>query len=86
MLILGGMRSITGAVLGTIMITFGLEGVRFMETGPVLMGVKFPEMLGLSGITLGLVIVLVMVLRNGGLVGNFEIEQIIFKKSRSSEA
>ncbi len=86
MLILGGMRSITGAVLGTIMITFGLEGVRFMETGPVLMGVKFPEMLGLSGITLGMVIVLIMVLRNGGLVGNFEIEQIIFKKSRSSEA
>ena len=80
MLILGGMRSITGAVLGTIMITFGLEGVRFMETGPVFIGVKFPEMLGLSGITLGAVIVIIMVLRNGGLVGNFEIEQLFIKK------
>ncbi|MED5531356.1 MAG: branched-chain amino acid ABC transporter permease, partial [Pseudomonadota bacterium] len=79
MLILGGMRSITGAVLGTIMITFGLEWVRFMETGPVLIGIKFPEMLGLSGITLGAVIVLIMVLRNGGLVGNFEIEQMFLK-------
>ena len=51
-----------------------------METGPVLIGVKFPEMLGLSGITLGAVIVIIMVLRNGGLVGNFEIEQLFIKK------
>ena len=41
MLILGGMRSITGAVIGTILITFGLEGVRFMETGPTILGLKF---------------------------------------------
>ena len=79
MLILGGMRSITGAVIGTILITFGLEGVRFMETGPTILGLKFPEMLGLSGIALGAVIVIIMVVRNGGLVGNFEIEQLFIK-------
>ena len=79
MLILGGMRSITGAVIGTILITFGLEGVRFMETGPTILGLKFPEMLGLSGIALGAVIVVIMVVRNGGLVGNFEIEQLFIK-------
>jgi branched-chain amino acid transport system permease protein len=79
MLILGGMRTVTGAVLGTIIITFGLEGIRFMETGPELIGIKFPEMLGLSGVALGVIIVATMALRSGGIMGNIEIEQV-FKK------
>ena len=77
MLIFGGMRTVTGAVLGTAVITFGLEGVRTLETGPVIAGIQFPELLGLSGITLGVVIVLTMSLRPGGVLGNAEIENII---------
>ena len=49
-----------------------------METGPTILGLKFPEILGLSGIALGAVIVIIMVVRNGGLVGN-EIEQLFIK-------
>jgi len=82
MLILGGMRTITGAVLGTILISFGLEGVRFLETGPVLFGVQLPELLGLSGITLGVVIVATMALRSSGIMGNTEIEAL-FTRRRS---
>ena len=81
LLILGGMRTVTGAVLGTVLISFGLEGIRFMETGPELVGIKFPEMLGLSGIALGVIIVATMALRPGGIMGNTEIEQV-FKRRR----
>lgn len=80
MLILGGMRSVTGAVLGTVLITFGLEAVRFLETGPEVFGVKLPELLGLSGIALGVVIVLTMALRPSGIMGNTEIEQLWRKR------
>jgi len=79
MLILGGMRTITGAVLGCFLISFGLEWVRWLETGPMLIGIDLPEALGLSGITLGAVIVLTMALRPGGIMGEREIEDLILK-------
>jgi len=77
MLILGGMRTVTGAVIGTFIISFGLEGVRYLETGPVILGVDLPDALGLSGIVLGAVIVLTMSLRPTGIMGNREIEQLL---------
>lgn len=80
MLILGGMRTVTGAVLGTLIISFGLEWVRWLETGPVVLGVDLPEALGLSGIALGSVIVITMALRPGGIMGDREIEDLILRK------
>lgn len=80
MLILGGLRSVTGAVFGTLLITLGLELVRWLETGPVLVGIKLPQMLGLSGLLLGVVIVAVMAFLPNGLMGNREIEDLFRRK------
>ena len=85
MLILGGLRSVTGAVLGTLMISLGLELVRVLETGPEVLGVKLPQMLGLSGLLLGLVIVVVMAFKPDGLMGNREIEDIILPRRDNGE-
>ena len=79
MLILGGMRTVTGAVLGTFVISFGLEWVRWLETGPEVLGLDLPEALGLSGIALGTVIVLTMALRPGGIMGDREIEDLVLR-------
>ena len=79
MLILGGMRTVTGAVLGTFLISFGLEWVRWLETGPTVIGIDLPEVLGLSGVVLGTVIVLIMALRPGGIMGDREIEDLVLK-------
>ena len=83
MLILGGMRTVTGAVLGCFLISFGLEGVRYLETGPVLFGVDLPDAIGLSGVTLGVVIVLTMALRPGGIMGDLEIDDLFRKRKNS---
>lgn len=80
MLIFGGMRTVTGAVLGTFVISLGLEMVRWLETGPVLLGIDLPEALGLSGIALGAVIVFTMALRPSGIMGEHEIEDLILKE------
>lgn len=81
MLILGGLRSVSGAVFGTLLISIGLELVRWIETGPELVaGVKLPQMLGLSGLALGAVIVAVMAFRPRGLMGNLEIEELLFRR------
>ena len=83
MLILGGLRSVTGAVFGTLLISIGLEVVRWLETGPQVIGLKLPQMLGLSGLLLGVVIVAVMAFKPNGLMGNREIEDIILPNRRS---
>ncbi|WP_300038864.1 branched-chain amino acid ABC transporter permease [uncultured Roseobacter sp.] len=80
MLIFGGMRTVTGAVLGTFAISFGLEVVRWLETGPVVVGIDLPEVLGLSGVMLGLVIVLTMAMRPVGVMGDREIEELFIRK------
>ena len=80
MLIFGGMRTVTGAVLGTFVISLGLEMVRWLETGPVFLGIDLPEALGLSGIALGVVIVFTMALRPSGIMGEHEIEDLVLKK------
>ncbi|MDE0114286.1 MAG: branched-chain amino acid ABC transporter permease, partial [Albidovulum sp.] len=77
MLIFGGMRTVTGAALGTAIIAFGLGGIRTFETGPVVPGIQMPELLGPPGIALGIVMVPTMSLRPGGIMGNSEIEQLI---------
>ena len=82
MLILGGLRSVTGAVFGTLLITVGLELVRWLETGPVLIGVKLPQMLGLSGLLLGVVIVAVMAFLPNGIMGHREIEDLLHRKRK----
>ncbi|MEP9374391.1 branched-chain amino acid ABC transporter permease [Mesorhizobium sp. KR1-2] len=75
MLILGGMHSISGAVIGVIVVTAGFEIMRYFESSPVIFGVKFPEFLGLTGFFLGLIIVLSMALRPKGVVGTDEIDE-----------
>ena len=79
MLIFGGMGTVTGAVLGTFLISLGLEMVRWLETGPIVLGVDLPEVLGLSGIALGAVIVFTMALRPSGIMGETEIEDLVLK-------
>jgi branched-chain amino acid transport system permease protein len=85
MLILGGLRSVTGAVLGTLLITIGLEVVRWMETGPTLIGIKLPQMLGLSGLLLGVVIVAVMAFLPNGIMGNREAEDLLPSRKLKGE-
>ncbi len=75
--ILGGMRSVTGAVIGVALISVTMELVRLAESGPVILGVQMPELLGLSGLMLGVIIVLVMCLRPDGLMGGLELDEVI---------
>ena len=75
MLILGGMGTVTGAVAGTILLSVGLEVIRSFESGAVIAGIQLPQMLGLSGVALGAVIVLCMAFRPEGVIGRFELDE-----------
>lgn len=73
MMIVGGMASVGGAVAGVIAVTLLQDTVRQFEGGVELFGVVMPEVFGLTTVSLGLAILLVIWLRPTGLVGSFEL-------------
>lgn len=72
MLVLGGMRSLTGALLGVGVVTLLSEVMRNVERGFSFGGLEVPALFGLSQIVLGVVLILVMIVRPGGLMGDAE--------------
>ncbi|MBM3482834.1 MAG: branched-chain amino acid ABC transporter permease [Alphaproteobacteria bacterium] len=86
MLILGGMRSASGAVVGAVIVTLGTELMRWLEGAPVIFGAKMPQIFGLTGFFLGVVIVLFMALRPDGLVGDEELDEMAKRLWRQRKA
>lgn len=86
MLILGGVGTVTGAVLGTLILSISLEMIRSIESGVDLGPVHLPEMLGLSGVALGAVIVLCMVLRPQGISSRHELDESLFTRLTGRKA
>jgi branched-chain amino acid transport system permease protein len=85
MLILGGMATVTGAVTGVIVLSVGLEFIRSIESGVSIGGIQLPQLLGLSGVALGVVIVLSMAFRPSGICGRHELDEQLarfFRRAR----
>jgi len=73
MVVLGGMGSVTGAVVGAAILTLAPEYLRGVENGVDLGFVAFGPLFGLSQIILAVGFVLVMVFRPQGLFGDREL-------------
>jgi branched-chain amino acid transport system permease protein len=76
MLLLGGMKSVSGTVLGTLMVTFGQDVMRTLGDGPMLLGTQLPKVSGLPLLFLGAVIIVVMYFRPQGLLKGFEVDDL----------
>jgi branched-chain amino acid transport system permease protein len=74
MLVVGGMGSITGSVLGTLLVTFLSELLRNAELGVHLGPFELPPLYGVSQIVLAIVFVLVILFRRKGLMGDRELD------------
>jgi branched-chain amino acid transport system permease protein len=72
MLIVGGARTTTGAVIGTLGVTAVLEVLRRIENGVDVAGLQFPTVFGLQTLGLGACLIVAMILRPQGLVRNSE--------------
>lgn len=79
MLILGGMRTVSGAVAGCILLSAALEAIRSVESGATVAGIELPPMLGLSGLAMGAVIVLGMIFRPRGLLVRLELDELLWR-------
>ncbi len=86
MLIVGGRNSVTGALLGSVVITTGSEFTRYLA-GPSSdvpgMGWLFRD--GLSQIFLGFAMVAFMIFRSSGLLNDWELDQWLYRRVHSSK-
>lgn len=86
MLVLGGMRSVTGALLGTVVVTVGSELARWLGDGPRVFGADLPDLPGLSLLFQGAVILIVMLLRPEGIMGDRELDHLWWRRGTEGEA
>jgi branched-chain amino acid transport system permease protein len=73
MVVVGGMGSVAGAVVGAILLTLAPEVLRNLEGGASVGPFKLPLLFGLSNIVLAVAFVLVMIFRRTGLFGDREL-------------
>jgi len=81
MLVLGGEYSVTGAVVGTFLMTVVAELTRFLGDGPVVLGVQLPALAGLSLLVQGAIIIVVMIWRPAGLLGDREVDGLLPRRA-----
>jgi branched-chain amino acid transport system permease protein len=86
MLVVGGMRSLTGAFVGTAVVTIVSEVFRSIERGIDLGGFTLAAPPGLQEIGLALILLLILIFRRDGLVGDFEIGSIFFRTRKPVDA
>lgn len=73
MLVLGGMGSLTGAVVGVICVSLLSEVLRSVERGFTIGEFAVPALFGASQIVLGFIFILVMIFRPKGIMGDREL-------------
>ncbi|WP_279483190.1 branched-chain amino acid ABC transporter permease [Aureimonas sp. SK2] len=73
MLVVGGMNSLTGAVLGTVILSALIQVLRWFEAGVEIGGTPFALPKGLQEIALGVIMIVILALRPAGLFGRSEI-------------
>ena len=72
MIVIGGLGSITGAVIGAAIITGFVEILAPIEEGFTLLGLEIPRILGLTTLMLAALLILILIIRPGGIMGDRE--------------
>ncbi len=80
MLIVGGMATVSGALAGAVLITMVSEFLRRVEGGIDLFGYQTPELFGTTQIGIGLIILLVMYRKAGGLLDRLEWDELLLPR------
>jgi branched-chain amino acid transport system permease protein len=73
MLVIGGRNSLSGAVVGAVFVVVVQELLRRLEDGPHIGAIHIPSRPGLAATGLALIMLLVLILRPGGLTGGREV-------------
>lgn len=73
MLVVGGMGSLSGSVIGVVLLSALIQGLRTLEGGVAIGDGTFALPKGLQEIALGVIMIVILALRPSGIMGNREI-------------
>ncbi len=73
MLVIGGMGSISGSILSAFFLTLLPELMRPIEEGMIIFGYQLPQLYGLTQLIMAALLILVMIFKPKGLMGDREI-------------
>jgi len=80
MLVVGGMGSLSGSVIGVVLLSALIQSLRWLEAGVSLGDISLSLPKGLQEIALGVIMIIILALRPTGLFGNRELT---FTRNRS---
>jgi branched-chain amino acid transport system permease protein len=86
-IVLGGLGSMSGAIIGTIIVVGGMEWLRFLD-GPLSMfGMEFDSHPGLRMVVFSLILIIVMLFAREGIMGKREFSDIFrnLKKKKDNK-
>lgn len=84
MLVIGGQGSISGAVLGTTLVTLLREGLRQVETSLGSSGLV-GDVFGLTEVALAILLISILISRPDGIIGGQELRWPLWKRRRTIE-
>jgi len=83
-IVLGGLGSTTGAILGTVFVMAGLEWMRFLDEPMNLLGYETEGLPGMRMVVFSLILIIVMLFAREGLMGKKELKDL-FKKKKANK-
>lgn len=83
-IVLGGLGSTTGAILGTVFVMAGLEWMRFLDEPMNILGYETDAMPGMRMVVFSLILIFVMLFAREGLMGKKELFDL-FKKKKAKK-
>lgn len=81
-IVLGGLGSTTGAIIGTILVIGGSEWLRFLDESMNIFGYETKAFPGLRMVVFSVILILVMLFARRGIMGQNELFEIIKKKAK----
>lgn len=81
-IVLGGLGSTTGAIIGTILVVGGAEWLRFLDEPMSLFGYTTPALPGMRMVVFSAILILVMLFAREGIMGKKELSDLWKKGER----
>lgn len=81
-IVLGGLGSMTGAVIGTVIVIGGSEWLRFLDSPMNIFGIQTDAHPGLRMVVFSVILILVMLFAREGLMGKKELSDIFKRKKK----
>lgn len=81
-IVLGGLGSMTGAIIGTILVMGGMEWLRFLDEQIVIFGMDFGANPGLRMVVFSLMLIIIMLFAREGIMGKKEVSDIFKRRKK----